>query len=274
MGLAAHATSRSDTFRGRATLVVAVSIVMGASAFVAAAAVLIAVVAYGASEIGWVISAPGAQGVLQPLAATGLIVSIALPVVCAAGILAAAAIIDPSIGGVAGVALRRLLEWTAGIPPVVVGAAVFLCAVGLRERNAIAAAVAALVILNLPSATARMARSFAAVPREVREASAALGVSAAASFAGVLVTQAAWSVAATVLAIAALMVGETSAVALATSASTGPEPLSVHVWHYASNSSLASSEAAAAVVLALVIAVLLASSRACLRRATRAGVQP
>jgi ABC-type Fe3+ transport system permease subunit len=181
-----------------------------------------------------------------------------------AGVFGAASANDPNIGGIAGKALRESIEWSSGIPPVVIGAAVSFCAITLRDRNAIAAAVAALVLLNLPNATARLTQAFGTVPKPAREAAAALGASPVASFFGLIAPRAAWAIAAALFALAAQMIGETSAVAVAIRASEGPEPLTVQIWHFASNSSLAGTEAAACIVLVLAVGAFLALSRACL----------
>ncbi|MDQ6766223.1 MAG: ABC transporter permease subunit [Candidatus Eremiobacteraeota bacterium] len=266
MGVGPAPTLRLDSFRERDGLVTAGAYAAGAAAASAAVAVGVALVAYGWKEVGWVLTTPGSLGVMRTLGTTALIVVIALPTVFVAGVFAAASANDPSIGSMAGKALRESLEWSSGIPPVVVGAAVFFCVMALHAQNTILTAAVALILLNLPNATARFSRAFGMVPRQTRDAAAALGASPAASFFGLLAPSAAWAIASAFLTLAAQMIGETSAITIAISASFGPEPLSVKIWHFASNRSLAGTEASACIVLVFLIGILLALSRACLRR--------
>jgi phosphate transport system permease protein len=257
---------RADSFHERDGLVVAAAYAAGACAAAAAVAVAVALAAYGWKDIGWVLTASGAQGLMRALGTTGVVVLIALPVTSVVAAFAAAGANDASIGGFAGVAVRESIEWASGIPPVVIGLAVFFCAVAVHSQNAIAAATLALVLLNLPNATARLTRAFAAVSQDAREAAAALGASPVASFFGLVRPSAMWAVAAALLALTAQMIGETSAVATAISASDGPEPLSVQIWRYASNASIAGTEAASCIVLVLGIGLFAGLSRACARR--------
>jgi len=266
VGLAPSSVRKADSFHERDNLVVALAYAAGAAASAAAVAIGVALAAYGWREVAWVLTAPGAQGVMQALGATALIVLIALPITFAAGFLAAVSANDPSIGGIAGTAVRESIEWSSGIPPVVIGAAVFFCAIALHTQNTVAAAVLALVLLNLPNATARIARAFTVVPRNAREAAAALGASPVAAFFGLDQPAAAWAIAAALFALTAQMIGETSAIAIAMGASDGPEPLSVQIWRFASNSSMAGTEAAACIVLVALVAVFLGLSRMCARR--------
>jgi ABC-type Fe3+ transport system permease subunit len=263
---------RRDDFRSRDALVTVGAYVAAGAAAVAAVAIAVALLAFGAKEVSWVLSVPGRDGVISALLTTALIVVVAAPLVFVAAMLAASSAGDPIIGGIAGKALRESFAWSSGIPPVVVGTAVFFSAIALDERNAIVAAVAALVLLNLPNATARLAHAFDSVPRAAREAAAALGASPAAAFFGLVQPSAAWAVAAVFFALLAQMVGETSAVALAISASAGPEPLSVQIWHFASNTGLAGTEAAACIVLVVAVSLCLGLSRACARRHDEATV--
>jgi len=270
VGLASPTAPKADSFRERDTLVTACAYTAGAAAAVAAVAIGVALVAYGWNEVAWVLSTPGPQGVLRALGTTALIVLIALPITFVAGTLAAGSANDPNIGGIASKALRESIEWSSGTPPVVVGAAVFFCAIALHGQNALAMATFALVVLNVPNATSRLALAFGAVPRQACEAAAALGASSAASFFGLVLPLSVWAVAAALFAVAAQMIGETTAIAIAVSTSNGPQPLSVQIWHFASNRSLAGAEAAACAVLVTVIVIFLALSRACLRRGVEA----
>lgn len=264
--------ARPDTFRRRDQLVVAGAYLAGAAVAAAAVAIGVALVAYGWKDIGWVLTASGSQGVLRAAGITGAIVITAMPVTIGIALFAAVAANDPDIGGFAGPAVRDSMDWASGIPPVVVGLCVFFCTIALHGNQAIVAAVAALVLLNLPNASTRLTQAFGTVPKDAREAAAALGASPAASYFALVQPAATWAVAAAVFSLAAQMVGETAAVAVAVSASDGPEPLSVQIWHYASNVSMANTEAAACVVLALCVSVLIGLSRACARR--NAGVRP
>lgn len=264
--MTAATQAKADTFRERDGLVVAGAYAAGAAAAAAAVAIAVALAAYGWKEVAWVLTASGSQGVIRALGTTGLIVLIALPLTTAIAIFAAAGANDTNIGRLAGTAVRESIEWSSGIPPVVIGVAVFFCAIALHDDNTIAAATFALVLLNLPNATARLTRAFGTVPRDAREAAAALGASPVASFFGLVQPAAVWAVAAAIFALTAQMIGETSAVAVAISASDGSEPLSVQIWHYAANSSMAGTEAAACMVLVLLVGLFRALSRACARR--------
>jgi ABC-type phosphate transport system permease subunit len=266
--------SRPDTFVERDRLVVAGAYAAAAAAAAAAVALAVALIAYGWKDVVWALSAPGSQGVLHALGTTGIIVLIALPVTVLIGLLAVAAVTDANIGGFAGVAVRESIEWSSGIPPVVIGVAVFLCAVEARQQNAYAAATFALVLLNLPNAAARLTHAFSSVPREAREAAAALGASPVAAYFGLLQPAAAWAAISAILALAAQMTGETSAVAVAMSMSDGPQPLSVQIWRFASNTAMAGIEAASCIVLVLAVGVLLALSRVCSRRHIEASSPP
>jgi len=270
MGLASPTAPKADSFRERDALVTACAYGAGTLAAVAAVAIGVALIAYGWNEVGWVLSTPGPQGSLRALCTTALIVVIALPITFVAGIFAGGSANNPNIGGIASKMLRESIEWSSGTPPVVVGVAVFFCAIALHTQSALLTATFALVVLNVPNATSRLALAFGAVPRQAREAAAALGASSAATFFGLVLPLSVWAVAAALFAVAAQMIGETTAIAIAISTSNGPQPLSVQIWHFASNRSLAGAEAAACVVLVMVIAVFLALSRACLRRGLEA----
>ena len=266
MGVASPTAPKADSFRERDALVTACAYAAGAATTAAAVAIGVALIAYGWKDVGWVLSTPGPQGVLRALGTTALIILIALPVTFVAGLFAAGSANDPNIGGIASKALRESIEWSSGTPPVVVGVAVFFCAIALHSQNALAMATFALVVLNVPNATSRLALAFGEVPRQTCEAAAAVGASSAASFFGLVLPASSWSIAAAALAVTAQMIGETTAIAIAISTSNGSQPLSVQIWHFASNRSLAGAEAGACVVLAFAVAVFLALSRACLRR--------
>ena len=266
MGVASPTAPKADSFRERDRLVTASAYAAGAATAVAAVAIGVALIAYGWNEVGWVLSTPGPQGVLRALGATALIILIALPITFGVGLFAAGSANDPTIGGIVSKALRESIEWSSGTPPVVVGVAAFFCAIAIHSQNALFMATFALVVLNVPNATSRLALAFGVVPRQASEAAAAVGASSAASFFGLVLPASTWAVAAALFAVTAQMIGETTAMAIAISTSNGPQPLSVQIWHFASNRSLAGAEAAACIVLALAVAVFLALSRACLRR--------
>jgi ABC-type phosphate transport system permease subunit len=266
VGLVSPTAPKADSFRERDTLITAYAYAAGAAVAGAAVALGVALIAYGWNEVSWVLSTPGPQGTLRALGTTGLIVLIALPLTFVVGIFAAASANDRNIGGIASKALRESIEWSSGTPPVVVGVAVFFCAIAVHSQNALLMAALALIVLNVPNATARLALAFEVVPRHAREAAAAVGASPAASFFGLVLPSSVWGIAASLFAVAAQMVGETTAIAIAISTSNGSQPLSVQIWHFASNRSLAGAEAAACIVLVAVIIVFLVLSRACLRR--------
>ncbi len=264
MGLLSVGTPKADTFRSRDVLVTALSYIAGTAGAMTFVAVLVALVTLGWQDFARVLAVP--QGAGHALAISALVLAIALPVTFAIGLCAAVTAIDPSIGGVATRAVRESLEWSVGIPPVVIGAAVFFTVVAFVHSAVVGSAAIALIVLNLPNATARLAQAFSGVPDVAREAAAALGASSVSAFFGLTLPRSAWAVAAVLCALAAQMVGETSAVALAVSASGGAQPLSAAIWHFASNVSLAATEAASCLVLVLVVTVCTALSKDFSRR--------
>lgn len=264
MGLLNESTPKPDTFESRDFLVNVVAYVTGTAGALAFVAVATALVALGWRDFLWVLAAPfGAGGALL---VSALVLAIALPVTFVSALFAAVCATDPTVGGLSRAAVRQSLEWSVGIPPVVIGAAVFFMVVALGHATAIAAGSAALVLLNLPNAAARLAQVFSRVPTGAREAAAAVGASPVTIFFAVVQPYATWLVASVFFTLAAQMVGETAAVALALGATSGAQPLSATIWHFASNSSLASTEAASCIVLVLVVSVCLGLSKACLHR--------
>lgn len=264
MGLLTVGTPKPDTFRSRDVLVTALSYVAGTAGAMAFIAVLVALVALGWQDFRWVLAVPHGAG--AALGVSALVLAIALPVTFAIGMCGAVCATDPTIGGAATRAVRESLEWSVGIPPVVIGAAVFFTVVAFAHPSTISTAAIALIILNLPNATARLAQAFSSVPEAAREAAAVVGASSVSAFFGLVLPQSAWAVAAVLCALAGQMVGETSAVALAVSGSAGAQPLSTAIWHFASNVSLAATEAASCLVLVLAVTICTALSKAFSRR--------
>lgn len=264
MGLLTVGTPKPDTFRSRDVLVTALSYVAGTAGAMAFVAVLVAIIALGWQDFRWVLAAPlGAGGALL---VSAFVLAIALPVTFAIGMCAAVCATDPSIGGAASRAVRESLEWSVGIPPVVIGTTVFFTVVAFVHSSMVGTAAIALVVLNLPNATARLAQTFSSVSQAAREAAAAVGASSVTAFFGLILPQSAWAVAAVLCALAGQMIGETSAVALAASATIGAQPLSAAIWHFASNVSLAATEGASCLVLVLAVAICTALSKAFSRR--------
>ncbi len=265
MGVATIASER-DAFRPRDAVVTTAAYAAGVAAAAAAVALAATLLVFGSRALTTALSTPGAARDLAALGITGIIVICAVSICLVVGFLAAACASDSSVGGSAGKTLRESLAWSSGVSPVVIGVIVFFAAIAAGHHDAIPIAIAALVVLNLPNATSRFAYAFEMIPHDVREAAAALGASPAAAFFNVVRPVAPWCVASVLLGLSAQMIGETSAVALVLSASTGAVPLSVQIWRFASNISLAGSEAAACIVLVIVIGAFTALSVLCARR--------
>jgi ABC-type spermidine/putrescine transport system permease subunit II len=264
MGLVTPTALKRDAFQPRDALVTIAAYAAGTVGTLAFVAVATALVVLGWRDFRWILVAPLGTG--GALAVSGLVLAIALPATFVTATFAAVCATDPSIGGLTRAALRESLEWSMGIPPVVIGAAVFFIVVAAGHTSILGAASAALIILNLPNASARLAQVFSRVPQTAREAAAAVGASPVTVFFALVRPYAGWAVASVFFTLAAQMFGETSAVTLALSALSGAQPLSATIWHFASNPSMVSIEAASCVILVLVVSVCLGLSKACARR--------
>jgi ABC-type phosphate transport system permease subunit len=230
---------------------------LSAAAFVA---LLTALIFLGWRDFHWALLAP--QGPSSALLTSLLVVATALPLTCATGIFAAACTTDIAIGGRTSWLLCRSLEWSAGIPPVVIGVVVFFVAIALVHSLGVQVAALTLIVLNLPNSTARFARALLEVSEGERAAAAAAGASPVMIFFSILLPRSAWALGAEFFRIGAQMTGETSAIVAANAAGAG-QPLSAQIWHFASNVSLARTEAAACILLVLVISTFTALSRVC-----------
>lgn len=250
-----------DSFRPRDALVT--SAAYGAGTLTAAAFVALTV---GIIALGWtdVRFAPIALSEARTgMALSLLVLIVALPVTIVLAIPAAACADESSIGGPLRGGLLASLGWSLGIPPVVIGAAVFFVAMAFAHDAGLAAAIGALIVLNLPNATARLLRAYDRVPKASREAAAAAGASPVQTFFDVVQRRAIWSVAAVSLTIAAQMLGETSGILVALGARTTRAPLPLQIWQFASNSGLAASEAWSCLVLVAAVTLSVVLARLC-----------
>jgi ABC-type phosphate transport system permease subunit len=252
--------ARADAFRPRDGLVTSWAYTAGTLSAAAFVALTTALVFLGWRDFRWALSAPG--GPSSALLTSLLVVAAALPVTCAVGMFAAACATDTTIGGRTSWLLSRSLEWSAGIPPVVIGVVVFFVAIALTHAIGVEVSAATLVVLNLSNSTARFARAFSEVSDDERAAAAAAGASPVVTFFSILLPRSAWALGAAFFRLGAQMSGETAAI-VAANAAAGRQPLSAQIWHFASNASLARTEAAACMLLVLVISAFTALSRVC-----------
>jgi ABC-type Fe3+ transport system permease subunit len=250
---------RRDAFRSFDTLVTAAAYAGGTASAIAWVALTAALLTLGWRDLRYVAAPSGVGG---SLVTSLLVLAFALPVTCSIAIAAAACVSDATIGGAAGNTVRGSLEWSTGIPPVVIGLAVFVAVTGSSRLVNAEVAAAALIVLNLPYATARFSQAFSWTPAQAKEAAAAAGASPAATFFSVVLPRSSWATASIVFALAAQMMGETSAI-VAAGANMGTQPLTAQIWHYASNPALARSEAASCMLLIVMVATLAALSKAC-----------
>lgn len=253
-----------DTFRSRDAVVTALAYASGAATAAAFVALATAIAALGWADLRYAFSGPVQIG--TGLTFSLLVVAVALPVTMVISIPAAACASEPTIGTRTRDALLASLRWSLGLPPVVTGVAVFFVAIAFVHSAGIGAGIAALIVLNLSNATARFAQAYASIPAASREAAAAAGASPVLIFFSIVQRRAAWAVSAAALTIAAQMIGETSAVLLASGARSAHVPLPVQIWQYASDAGMAPGEASSCIVLVLSVAVCLSLARACRRR--------
>jgi ABC-type Fe3+ transport system permease subunit len=182
-----------DPFKLRDSLVTVVAYAAGtltAAAFVA--------LAVGIVALGWTDVRFAQLALSQAKTGIGLsffVIVIALPVTIALAIPAAACADERGIGGPVRGALLASVGWSLGIPPVVIGVAVFFIATAFAHAAGLGAAIAALVMLNLPNAMSRFLRAYGCAPTGLREAAAAAGATPVQTFLDVVQRRAAWAVA-------------------------------------------------------------------------------
>jgi ABC-type phosphate transport system permease subunit len=218
------------------------------------------------------------------------VLALALPVAIVLSFLAGAAGADPVIGGRVGRALNLSLRVGPAVPAVAIGLAMIGLVTSdarveqLVQRNPIAWAAAGLALLNMPIMTARFRSALRAVPREWRAAAQAGGASPPAAFFGISVPRAMPGIVAVMLHGAGEMLGETAAVAMVLTLSSGatvinhaltfaPSPLPVHLWQRLAIGQPWNAPEAAAETLLLLVAILLLrfAARVLQRRRRRAG---
>jgi ABC-type Fe3+ transport system permease subunit len=250
----------ADRFRPRDTAVTVLGYcggILSAAAFIALVSVLLAI---GLKEFRYVFSSQSDATV--SLAASLVAIAAALPIISIVGFLAAVCTTEVTTGKRLARALKQSLGLSAGIPPVVIGVAMFFVATTAREPSHLPIIAATLTVLNLPNATARFARIFEGMAPDEKEAAVAAGASEAATFFGVVAPRSTWALGAVLFSMAAQMAGETSAV-VAVNAGANPRPLSALIWQFGSDPSLATTEAAACMLLVLVVAAFTLAAKAC-----------
>lgn len=221
--------------------------------------VLLALVfAFGLIGRGWhdlwfVINAPGPQGVGAALIGSLAVVASALPVVTVIGFCAAASIWDARIGGAQSALLLAWLPWASGVPPVIVGCAIYFTLILLGLPLSLPSAACALVILNAPNATVRILRILRQTPRQLADAATAAGAGPVFVLLHVSVPRATRELLGSVCQSAAEISGQTAVVVLAAGSMTAGAPLAAQIWHFASNRSLLAVEAAQCIVLLAIV---------------------
>ncbi len=160
-------------------------------------------------------------GVLPLVAGTLLVAALALLIAVPAGLLAAVWLSEYAPRRVRRVA-RGALEFLAGVPTVVFGAAALLlltpllqrCLPGLPDLNALSAGIV-MGIMILPMVSSLSEEALQGVPRGLREAAFALGATRLQATLRVVLPAARAGIAAAVVLAMARAVGETMIVALA-----------------------------------------------------------
>ncbi|MDQ6781634.1 MAG: ABC transporter permease subunit [Candidatus Eremiobacteraeota bacterium] len=231
----------------------------------------------GWQDVWFVITAPSPQGVGAALHGSLVILAMALPLVTVIGFFAAASIWDARIGGSPTGLLLAWLPWASGVPPVIVGCAIYFSLVLLGLPFSLPSAACALIILNAPNAALRMLRILRQTPSELADAATAAGAGPVFVLLRVSLPRAAREILGSVCQSAAEIVGQTAVVILAVGTMTAGAPLPAQIWHFAGNRSLlAVASAQCIVLLALVLGfailadVLVGRSR---RRHTDRGMQ-
>jgi ABC-type phosphate transport system permease subunit len=202
-----------------------------------------------------------------PLETTLLVIAIALPITAIIAGGAAAGMWDPPARATR---IRRALPsslgWMTGIPPVVIGAVLYFLTELDRSPHVGALSAAALVLLNLPNATAKFAHVGWLVPPEARDVSAALGVRSPLAFLQLVRLYASWACAAALFTLAAQMAGETAAIVLATAHTVGNYPLAASIWFAALDPRHELGQALACAVLIILVGIGRTLAHVCLRR--------
>ena len=231
-------------------------------------------IAWGWRDMWFVITAPSPQGVGRSVVASLLLLAFALPVVSLVAFCAAASQWDARIGGTVTKLLPGWLPWATGLPPVVVGAVLFFAYAMLRVHLSLGTAAVGLIVLNTPPVCARMLRILRTMPAELQEAAAAAGAEPVFVLFRVLVPRALRDLLASASQAAAEMVGQAAVVILAGGVAGQRDPLSVQIWHFAPNRSLAHIEAAQCIVLLLFVLAFALISDGLARRPIERGSHP
>jgi len=293
MGVSALAMPRDAGSRPAAQIAGGLLAWISAIVVVLAVAALIVIVARaGWQNIVWVFETESDAGIGAALVSTLAVLGLALPPAIALSFCAGAAAAEPAIGAGAGRFLAATLRFGPSLPSTALG----LAALGLItanpalersvQANPLVAAAIVLVALNLPIMTARFRTVMRAVPPEWRVAAFAAGAPPVSMFFGVVVPRAMPGIIAVVLHGVGQMLGETAAVAIVLSVSTGvkfvnhaltfaPAPLPVHLWQRLAvghpDPSSAPSAASETLILLVAIVVLRFVGRVLARRRRPSG---
>lgn len=220
---------------------------------VLALALALGVIGRGWHDLWFVISAPSPQGVSGALNASLAVLAMALPAVTVIGFCAAASIWDARIGGGSSGLLLAWLPWASGVPPVIVGCAVYFSLVMLGLPFSLASMACALVVLNAPNATVRILRILRQTPSQLADAATAAGAGPVFVLFRVSLPRATRELLGSVCQSGAEIVGQTAVVVLAAGSMTAGVPLSAQIWHFASSRSLLGVEAAQCLVLTAIV---------------------
>ena len=269
MGVTAALTRHPSAPRGGRVFVGGIAaLCCGFGLAVLAAALLVALVRAGWPALG-AFSTSGAAAALRTS------VSIAIPALLVTSVLsffAAAAASDYALGGQAGGLLRFSMRFGPSMPSIALGVALAIVVgtnasiAGVVTAHPIAFASLALVLLNVPVATARFRWIFAAASKAWMTAALASGASPAYAYASIVIPRALPSMGRVVLNTAAQIVGEATLVTIAFAAagslqspSPGAVGLTTLLWRklVAPSGAVTTDAQAAAAVLVLVALVLL-----------------
>jgi ABC-type Fe3+ transport system permease subunit len=219
-----------------------------------------ALIAVGWKELPAAFTASAPQGAVAAILTSAILVVSAMPATLIIAVLAAACAWDVHIGGAAARTLRSWLIFSAAVPPVVVGAAVFLVFTMLGLRLGLWTALLGMVALNVPQTSARIVRILQHIPAETMYATAATGAAPAFAFFSVALRSIVRPLLALALALCAQMLAQTAVIVLAAGL-TGDEPLTAQIWKFAPDARLAGYEGAQCLILVAACGFFVAASR-------------
>jgi len=249
--IAARSRARATPQTWPGAVLVPAGMLFSVAAAIAVAALLIV---FAWREAAFVLTAPSPQGVAGALARTLELLALSLPLTLIAGFFAAAALWDVRIGGRVARPFAAALRVGAGMPPIVVGAALWLAFKLLGLPFSVWSAALALVLLNAPRLSAWALHTVQLAPQALQEAAAAAGADPAFILFGVVLPALRREVWAIVARTAAQIAGQAAVLVLVFPTSAGSEPLALQIWHFASNPSLLGVTAAQSLALVVLVA--------------------